>query len=320
MAYSSMTNSQLPWEKFGLEAGEVFAAVAVPDCTGLKWVKTADTRVGIAIDLPGDMSPFDPGRAYQNLEFEVLPLSEGANPLKIFCVFCVDSSYFEIFEDLCRSLIKVLKDIDDPISKAKTTVTRANAWSELFRSGRRELSREQVMGLICELNFLKDHWKPMGRGISTWYGPDDKSQDFVDDGAAVAVEIKHQSKEGAISISSLYQLDFDGALFLVTMQLEEHAEGISLNALVEEISCDLNPEELADFESKLIRLGYEARSTYDVPFRTADKKCLAVKSDFPRLVVGSVTGLVRANYKLQLDDSFDPYIISIADMEVAFER
>ena len=315
-----MTSEGLPWDRFQVGEGELLASISVSGCPGLKWVKTSETRVGVAVDLPNDMPVFELGKAYKNLEFEVLELASSASPYKVFCVFCVDSSYFEIFEDLCRSLIKVLKDIDDPISKAKTTVARANAWSELFRSGRRELSREQVMGLICELNFLKDHWKPMGRGISTWYGPDDKSQDFIDDGAAVAVEIKHQSKEGAISISSLYQLDFDGALFLVTMQLEEHAEGISLNALVEEISCDLNPEELADFESKLIRLGYEARSTYDAPFRTTDKKCLAVKSDFPRLVVGSVTGLVRANYKLQLDDSFDPYIISIADMEVAFER
>ena len=146
-------NNDLPWDGFSIESGERFASLAVPECIGLKWVKTSDVRVGVAIDLPSEMTAIDPGRAYKNLEFEVMELGGTANAYKIFCVFCVDSAYFEIFEDLCRSLIKVLKHVDDPAAKARTTVTRAKAWSELFRSGRRELSREQVMGLICELNF-----------------------------------------------------------------------------------------------------------------------------------------------------------------------
>lgn len=314
-----MTNDGLVWENISLEQGEVFAAVSVESCVGLKWIKVSETKVGIAIDLPSDLPVFDAGKPYKNLEFSTIDLTTGSTPRRAFCVFCTDSSYFEIFEDLCLSLIKVLKSIDCPKAKAKTTVTRAKAWSELFRSGRRELTREQIMGLICELVFLRDSWMSFGRGVSTWFGPDHKSQDFIDVSYAVAVEVKLQTQALMISVSSIYQLEFDGSLFLWVAQLEERDDGESLNELVDSISEQLPPEELADFESKLIRIGYERRSSYDTKYKKKDAKYYDVHEGFPRIIPGTFNGLVKASYALELDEQFDQFVVSAEAIGDALE-
>lgn len=314
------SNNELVWGGLSLSAGQELVSKAIESCEGLMWVKTSETRVGIAVNLPGDMPIFDPGKAYKNLEFEKIDLYGGAEGPKIFGVFCVDSAYFEIFEDLCLSLVKVLKSIDSPLAKANTTVTRAKAWSELFKSGRKEMTREKVMGLICELFFLEDHWFAFGRGVSSWFGPDHKSQDFVDSDASLAVEVKLQSKELDVSISSIYQLDYEGALFLFATQLEEHDDGVGLNELVDRISGGLNPEGLAEFQSKLLRIGYEPRSSYDVPFKVKAEKCYAISEGFPRLIIGSLAGLTRVEYSLELTEQFDAYRRDISEIGDALER
>lgn len=315
-----MTNdSGLVWDGMSLSAGQRLVSEAVESCEGLMWVKTSETRVGIAVNLPGDMPIFDPGKAYKNLEFETIYLYGGSEGPKIFGVFCIDSAYFEIFEDLCRSLVKALKQIDSPIAKAKTTVTRAKAWSELFKSGRKEMTREKVMGLMCELFFLEDHWFTLGRGVSSWFGPDYKSQDFVDSDSSLAVEVKLQSQELVVSISSIYQLDYEGTLFLFAIQLEEHGDGVGLNELVDRISASLNPYDNAEFQSKLLRIGYEPRSSYDVPFKVKEEKCYEIVEGFPRLINGSLAGLTRVQYALELTEQFDTYLRDISEIGDALE-
>jgi hypothetical protein len=313
-----MTSDALIWDRMNTPPPPALAFLGVTDSVGIKWVKATDSKVGFAIELPKGFE-FSPGKPYRILEFEVIK-PDISTDKSFFCVFCNDPGSFEIFEDLCLSLIKGLKGIEDPLARAKTTIIRAQAWSELFKSGKRELTREQILGLICELQFMINTWLPLNRDVDTWFGPDRKSQDFIDLGANVAVEIKHMDSSNSVSISSIYQLQFDGKLFLCAYQLKEDPNGKSLNDLVDQIFEQLEPISQAEFQSKLIRVNYEKRSTYDERFSISGEAVYEVANQFPRIIPGTLHGLVKASYTLELDSSFDEFLAELAEIGEAIER
>mgnify|MGYP000703918061 CR=1 FL=1 len=313
-----MTNDALVWDRITAPSPPALAFLGVADSVGIKWLKATDSKVGFAIELPKGFE-FNPGKPYRILEFEVVK-PDVSTDKSFFCVFCIEPGSFEIFEDLCLSLIKGLKGIDDPLARAKTTIIRAQAWSELFRSGRRELTREQILGLVCELQFLANTWFSLDRGIDTWFGPDRKSQDFVDLASNVAVEIKHMDSSNSVSVSSIYQLQFDGAFFLCAYQLREDPNGKSLNELVDFVSEQLDPLGKAEFESKLIKIGYENRSSYNEPFAISHEAIYEVSNNFPRIVPGTLHGLIKASYTLELDSSFDEFRVPLDAIGEAIER
>lgn len=301
-----MTSNVLVWDQMPSPAQPRLAFLAIPNQTGLKWVKANASKVGIAIDLPATLD-YTLGKPYRKLDFEIVKLSTTSDK-SVFCVFCIEPGLFEIFEDLCRSLIKGLEGIDDPHSRADTTIVRAKAWSELFRLGRRELTSQQILGLLCELRFLAHEWLPLGQGVDSWVGPDRKSQDFVHVANKVAVEVKHMNSSKSVSISSIHQLEFDGTLFLAVYQLREDTNGISLNELVEQLLDHLDPLESAGFSSKLIRSGYEQRPKYDERYIIADSALYEVIREFPKVVPGTVPSVVAASYTLELDSSCDSFM------------
>ena len=312
-----MTNNSLVWDRIPAPKFPNLAFLGVSELSGLKWVKATDSKVGIAIDLPPGLD-FNPGKPFRNLEFDVIkPSSVGDK--SFFCVLFSEPGSFDIFEDLCRSLIKGLDGIQDPVARAKTTISRANAWSDLFKSGRRELTKEQILGLICELHFLTNRWLPLDLGVDTWFVPDRTSQDFVDSASNVAIEIKHMDASHSVSVSSIYQLQFDGELFLVAYQLKDDPNGQSLNGLVEQVLDQLDPLAKADFESKLIRVGYEMRSSYDDCYSVVSESVYKIANEFPRIIPGTLHGLVKASYTLQLDSSFDQFLVTVDEMGEAIE-
>ena len=313
-----MTSNTLVWDRMNAPPPPAYSFLGVADSVGVKWVKATDSKVGFAIELPKGFD-FSPGKPYRILEFEVIK-PDASTDKSFFCVFCNEPGSFEIFEDLCLNLIKGLKGIEDPLARAKSTIIRAQAWSELFKSGRRELTREQILGLICELRFLADTWLSLDRGVDTWFGPDRKSQDFVDLATNVAVEIKHMDSSKSVSVSSIYQLQFDGTLFLCAYQLQEDPSGRSLNELVNVVADQLDPLKQVEFESKLLKIGYENRSTYNEPFAISSEQIYEVVRNFPRIVPGTLHGLVKASYTLELDASFDEFRVSFGAIGEAIER
>ena len=71
------------------------------------------------------------------------------------------------------------------------------------------------MGLVCELQFLREHWLTKSKPINTWFGPERKSQDFIDEQNNIAVEVKLVSSENIFRVSSIHQLDYEGICLLM---------------------------------------------------------------------------------------------------------
>lgn len=305
-------NKTLIWDTIPTPAASSLTLLAIANQPGLKWVKESETKVGVSIDLPSDFA-FTPGKPYRKLEFNVRKLSLVTDE-SVFCVLCNDPPLFEIFQDLCNSLVSGLEGITDAHHRAHATILRAHAWSELFKSGRRELNRQQILGLYCELRFLVDQWLPLGYDIDTWFGPDRKSQDFLDVADNLAVEVKYVNSSNSVSISSIHQLSFGGCLYLVGYQLTESEAGASLNDLVRLIRSQLDPLQRATFDSKLIKIGYETLPSYDEQYTVTNSMIFKVNNDFPKITPGTLHGVVQVRYTLQLDTTFNEFMCEFSDI------
>lgn len=306
-----------PWKSIKTPTdAERLAAVSVNNCIGLKWIKSSENRLGLAVELANDHRDIRTG-TFKHLEFEVLNISSS---LRYFCVFCTDQNYLDLFEELCHSLIQNVSHIYSLSAKADAVVKRAEAWAEFLKKGRKSLTREQILGLFCELSFMAKQWLTRNYSATSWTGPDKKAQDFVDQLGNMAVEIKHISGEDRVKISSIYQLDYSGSLYLYGIQLETSDEGTSLNGLIKTIKSELNHDELLDFETKLIKIGYEESSAYDELFLVRKQRMFTVNESFPKIVPGQDSAIVGASYSLDLN-KLDPRLeLDTEQMESAFGR
>ena len=312
-----MNSFRTPWDEFEApKSGQQLTFKPLSDCEGLQWVRGESSEVGIAVDFPSGSS-YNAGQPYQSLEFSLIELSPS---LKVFCVMCHDSNLIELFADLCFSLIKVLKTIQEPIARAQSTILRANAWCDLLKRGKKDLSREQIMGLVCELKFLQDKWLNSNRTIHTWFGPERKTQDFLDDQSTIAVEVKHISTENIFRISSIYQLEYQGALYLYGYKLKSSDNGESLNELTELLKSKLSPTDASDFESKLVSMGYISSTAYDEKFEIIETTCFEVSATFPKIIKGSLPGIVQASYSIQISEEFKQFEITEKELEARLER
>ena len=172
----------------------------------------------------------------------------------------------------------------------------------------RQLSLKEVSGLIAELKFL-EIWIASGQQIDTWLGPHQSPQDFISTGHKLAVEVKATSANyGAISISSLEQLDFNGRLFLVVFPIAnssaDNPNSISLNGLIEIIKQKLSPQFLTLFNSKLTLLGYsKEQEVCDLLVQIDDPNIYSVNQEFPRVVKSEVHGgIINCSYEINAID------------------
>src|SRR5262249_37673680 len=139
---------------------------------------------------------------------------------------------------------------------------RLEAWQACLKARKRGLSREDQIGLICELIVLRalaEHitWP---NAIEAWQGPLNGLHDFTRVG--VAIEVKGTAGVGGLlRISRLDQLETAGlsALALARVRLREDAIGKSLPDVVSETRTEIakvSPLAGPLFDEKVMRAGY----------------------------------------------------------------
>lgn len=167
---------------------------------------------------------------------------------------------------------------------------------------------------------MAKQWLPRNYSATSWTGPDGKAQDFIDQQGAMAFEIKHISGEDRVRISSIYQLDYSGSLYLYGTQLETSEEGTSLNGIIKTIKSELTNDELMDFETKLIKIGYEESAAYDEMFTVKKHRVFSVNEAFPKIVPSQDSAIVGASYSLDLNKLDPRFELDTEQMESAFGR
>jgi hypothetical protein len=267
------------------------------------WLKEFDKGVGIALEVNGDV---DTSQIDSTKYFDVVK-RDAPNIGSVLTIVCKDAEFYEIFEVLCRDLVKTASQANDLAQAIRLIGDRVSAWTKLFARGFKGLTRSSVYGLAAELSFLKI-WlsTAFSEKIKGWVGPIGSSQDFISQIRNRAVEVKASSDAHSIvKISSLEQLDFGGDLYLAVFPISPIKEGThftTLDALVDEIIGLLGEEDRVKFGSLLLASGYISGKHESFRMNVGKVSFYKISSGFPRLVrAGVASEIVTARYELNLD-------------------
>lgn len=222
-----------------------------------------------------------------------------------------NNDLLEYFCTFCQDLLDSVKVTSDDETAYHTLRSRYYSWRQLFRPDNARLTEAEIMGLIGELLFLKDHMIPE-RGIDvaleSWMGPEKTHKDFSDQQDWFEVKTISFGKE-SVRISSIEQLDsdIDGTLVVYEMErMSPSFEGIRLNQLVNSIIALLvNTHQRETFMAKLQLFGFDFSNENDsLVFALRNQNMYRVdRENFPRLHRALLpVAISRAQYELLLTE------------------
>ena len=192
-----------------------------------------------------------------------------------------------------------------------TLRSRYYSWRQLFRPDNAPMTEAEVMGLIGELIFLKDHMIPE-RGIDvaleSWMGPEKTHKDFSDQQDWFEVKAISFGKE-TVRISSVEQLDSDTDGTLIIYELEKMSpsfDGLKLNQLANSIIASLkNATQREKFMDKLQLFGFDFSNEYDnlVYALRSEHTYKVDTNNFPRIHRAMLPdAITRVQYELLLTE------------------
>ncbi len=222
-----------------------------------------------------------------------------------------NNDLLEYFCTFCQDLLDSVKVTNDDDTAYHTLRSRYYSWRQLFRPDNARLTEAEIMGLIGELLFLKDHMIPE-RGIDvaleSWMGPEKTHKDFSDQQDWFEVKTISFGKE-SVRITSIEQLDSDIDGTLVVYEMEKMSpsfEGIRLNQLVNSIIALLvNTHQRETFMAKLQLFGFDFSNENDsLVFALRNQNMYRVdRENFPRLHRALLpVAISRAQYELLLTE------------------
>ncbi|WP_157692868.1 PD-(D/E)XK motif protein [Pedococcus dokdonensis] len=221
---------------------------------------------------------------------------------------CLDTRLALVFE---RLVADVAARIDAGDRPGAALLTALHEWRDLFRGVPSGPTREQVVGLIGELEVLGRLSGSVGivQALDAWWGPDGHAHDFYSS-AARAIEVKTtRSLEGnRIHVSNAAQLDpTDLAdLCLAVFRLKEDRRAPSLDERIESLLELGYPA--AELLAKIEGAGYvyETPIPFNTRFAVTSDRWWVVGADFPgvresRLGPTALRGVSAIKYELSLD-------------------
>lgn len=232
---------------------------------------------------------------------------------RYLAVRCEIPALVGTFASLCDDLLSALEaESDNPAATSQGIVDK---WRDLLGpSSARLLSETQLLGLLCELQFLEQliQLATPDDALAAWTGPTSERQDFMS--SAVAVEVKGCSLRDriAVEIHGLRQLEepAGGRLFLWVQHVERATDdGDSVpDAIGRLASAGVSRHAVLNM---LAPVGYQPadEDAYrSVRFRLLDRRAYEVADSFPRLVPGNLVKpddadrILSARYTLDLTD------------------
>lgn len=257
------------------------------------------------------------------MECELEPLSSERTRLSLTLGNNAD---FPNFRLMCTGLMLATERYPPSRSAAGmvAAIDELHRWQEMLRRRReRLLSRNEIIGLVGELLFLRDVLYPrvgILPALRCWNGPERHEQDFVLGGVIFEVKTQVVTSDRRIRISSEDQLDpVQGKIFICNQGIApttpSDPAGRTLRALVAEVSGmaaahDTRALDLLDIA--LLDARYEDRDEYDEEtWVHVDRTLFEVTGDFPRIERTDLrAGVEMVKYSIRVADCL-PYAVDL---------
>jgi hypothetical protein len=246
-------------------------------------------------------------KSTNEIEVNHFTLNSGHNTILLSLVNDKNSS---IFFKFCEDIIEYLRDVDDEIIGYQKLISRYSNWRNIFVRSGNIMSESEIMGLLGELLFLKNHlFKKIGieKAIHSWTGQELTHKDFSNAENWYEIKAVNKSKD-SVHISSLEQLDSNVAGFLVVIKLEKMSinfDGMRLSNVVSEVLSFIKNDILESlFLEKLGKSGYDVSAVYDEYVYALDStKFFRVVDDFPKITRSNINKAIKsASYEISLTD------------------
>ena len=241
----------------------------------------------------------------------------------------------ELFRVLCHDLLSATSRLPrgDNGRGLMIVLDRLVNWQELLRRRQDQiLTRQQIIGLVGELLFLRDivMQKVGPEAVSAWRGSFGDEQDFVHGEWILEIKTQLSTSDQRMQISSEAQLDTSSGKILICHQTlgassTHDPRSRSLNELVEEIRLALrtnNSSAAMDFELGLTKANYSNRPEYDDGrWILSARRVYEVSDGFPRITPAMLQeGIERVTYHIRLE-ACRPFEIGVDPaMERVFGR
>ncbi len=243
--------------------------------------------------------------------FEVdLAIQDGSTTLTIkYLLQKEDEGLFYTFSGDLFQLAQSCEGLSQ-MDCAQAVVERISAWQAFMKTTSRGLSSQSELGLYGELLVLRRILESAGpletlRGI--WNGPLHGAHDFsLSNGRAIEVKTTLGDNPLRVKIDSIVQLDTSDCdrLLLVVVKLREEESGMNLEELRLSVRELLKSRTLQlDFDSLVLSLGYRSENPGRELRRFSEEYMTSYFAEsLPRIVPGSIRGVVSARYEIQITD------------------
>jgi hypothetical protein len=238
----------------------------------------------------------------------------------------LDNAHREIFETLCRDIVKAAEGAPDQTAALDRVIRRTRRWHFLLKGGSSQgLSKEEQRGLVGELAFLREistHVSPE-TAIEGWTGPEGAAKDFEFPSACIEVKARRGAAKPYVRISSENQLsDVTGRqLFLRVYDVDSAVipEGDNLHSHVENTVALFEdyPDCLNVLEERLEAIGYERGHDYEKRrWIVGTCQTFTVADGFPRITAPLNSGVHNVTYAIDLAEcahfvtEFEPEILA----------
>lgn len=225
-----------------------------------------------------------------------------------------DNEQSSLFRALCADILRATSELalGDNSTGVRRVISRIERWQELLKKRKDQiLSRQEIIGLVGELLFLKDRVMPRLRpqeAVAAWRGAHKDEQDFAIGEWIIEIKTQLSTADQFLKISSEAQLDTtSGPVMLIHQTIaaapESDPTALTLNRMVSSIRSALlhsGASALDVFEAGLIAAGYDIRPEYDeegwIPVRC---RMFEITEDFPRLTPKNLpAGVQNVTYRI----------------------
>lgn len=301
------------------QAGDGLIKLLVPEvgCCRVFAAKSRETGFEALIldrlDIPREVLGTLPAGAGFAVELE-----PSIGPVSRMILRLLDAAYRDLFRHLCDDLVLHLASARDGAHASSILVERLARWQAfLRRAGAKGLSREEQIGLVGELMFLRDELLPRmtpRAAVAGWTGPERGAHDWEFEGFGFEVKATTAQEPVSVGITNISQLDPCGLpnLYLVVVWLAKGpGPGETLPDLVAAVRTAVGSDASLAVEDKLLASGYadsDADHYRAEHYELRSLSYYAVTAGFPKIVSQDVpNGVVAVRYEIALP-SIAPFV------------